>query len=98
MYRCNFRYNDKNLYVMHNNGARNLMIKEGIKSGGKWILPFDGNCFFTNEAWQLLLDTVDDKGASHKYFVVPMERMKSNEDLFDPSFKPTVRFHYITPC
>jgi hypothetical protein len=39
----------KNLYTMNNNGARNLMIEEGINEGAEWIFPFDGNCFFKEE-------------------------------------------------
>lgn len=29
---------DKNLYVMHNNGARNIMLEDGIKNGAEWIM------------------------------------------------------------
>eukprot|EP00123_Amoebidium_parasiticum_P017591 comp23907_c2_seq1/m.42105 comp23907_c2_seq1/g.42105 ORF comp23907_c2_seq1/g.42105 comp23907_c2_seq1/m.42105 type:complete len:1059 (-) comp23907_c2_seq1:41-3217(-) len=81
-------YHNKNLYIMNNNGARNLMIEEGIKAGARWILPWDGNCYLTSQAWEAVASAVREKGEEAKYFQVPMVRMQSNDDLFNPEFKP----------
>eukprot|EP00123_Amoebidium_parasiticum_P012472 comp21377_c0_seq1/m.29397 comp21377_c0_seq1/g.29397 ORF comp21377_c0_seq1/g.29397 comp21377_c0_seq1/m.29397 type:complete len:714 (-) comp21377_c0_seq1:24-2165(-) len=82
-------YHYKNRYTMHNNEARNIMLKMGIELGARWILPFDGNCFLTPKAWYNMTNTIRKKGGSTKYFYVPMERLtESNDVLFDPNFKP----------
>lgn len=76
----------RNNYVMHNNGARNAALEEG-KSLAKWVLPFDGNCFFTEAAWAELSVCITER-PYFKYFVCPMARIQSNEDLFRSDFKP----------
>jgi hypothetical protein len=81
-------FHQKNLIIMHNNGARNLMIEDGIKHGGRWILPFDGNCFFTVGAWKSVKEAIESHGKRTKYFYTMMQRMQSNEALFDPNFVP----------
>eukprot|EP01134_Creolimax_fragrantissima_P000984 CFRG0984T1 len=83
--------NPLNLYVMHNNGARNVMLTDGIESGAKWILPFDGNCFMTEKAWTLIANGIKKFGKDNKYFTVPMVRLLSNDDLFDPEFEPNAK-------
>jgi hypothetical protein len=40
----------KNNYVINNNGARNAALRDG-KGRAKWVLPWDGNCFLTAQAW-----------------------------------------------
>ena len=35
---------------MNNNGARNAALREGRRRA-KWVLPWDGNCFVTEEGW-----------------------------------------------
>lgn len=79
---------DKNLYVMHNNGARNVMLEDGIKNGAEWIMPFDGNCFLTRRSWEGIKAGIEKDGDRTKYFVVPMIRLQSNDELFDPNFEP----------
>lgn len=76
----------KNNYVMHNNGARNAALEEGKKLA-KWVLPFDGNCFITQKAWQGISDAVYSQ-AHIPYFVVPMARVTENNRLLDPLFSP----------
>ena len=44
----------KNRAVMNNNGARNAALAAGRAAGAGWILPWDGNCFLTAEAWAAL--------------------------------------------
>lgn len=79
---------DKNLYVMHNNGARNIMLEDGIKNGYEWIMPFDGNCFLTKRSWEGMKAGILEHGGKTKYFTVPMIRLQSNDELFDPNFEP----------
>ena len=79
-------YRHKNNYVMNNNGARNAALREG-KGLAKWVLPWDGNCFVTAEAWQ---DIVNDiiRQPELPYFLVPMARLTDNESLLHPGFRP----------
>lgn len=76
----------RNLYVMHNNGARNLALEAGVKRA-KWVLPFDGNCFFTKDAWRQLYAGMIERPWL-KHYVVPMARIDDNERLLDASFRP----------
>ena len=76
----------RTLYVMNNNGARNFAIDDGVKRA-KWVLPFDGNCFFSEEAWSEVSAGLQKKPWL-RHFVVPMARLHNNEDLFDPNFRP----------
>jgi hypothetical protein len=81
-------YHNRNLYIMNNNNARNAMIAEGIRLGARWILPFDGNCYLTVGAWRSIKSDIEAKGSVAKYFYTMMQRMQSNEQLFDPNFVP----------
>lgn len=75
-------YEFKNHYVMNNNGARNHALTLG-RSLARWVLPFDGNCFFTASAWnQLREDVLAQPDLS--YFIVPMARVIDNAALLDP--------------
>lgn len=79
-------YRHKNNYVMNNNGARNVALEDG-RQRAKWILPFDGNCFLTPDAWQRL--RTDVIASPHlKYFVAPMARVTSNDELLSGSVVP----------
>lgn len=79
----------KNLYVMNNNGARNAALADG-RSRAKWVLPFDGNCFFSASAWDRVVSDVTARPWL-KYFAVPMARLLDNRDLADPAFAPPAR-------
>jgi len=79
-------YRHKNNYVMNNNGARNAALFEG-KALAKWVLPFDGNCFFTKHAWEKMVRDVQ-KSSHIPYFIVPMARITENERLLSPGFSP----------
>lgn len=77
----------KNQYVMNNNGARNAALEDG-RERAKWVLPWDGNCFLTRQAWAELVKTV--KSAPYfKYFTVPMSRIADNRELLEKDFSPT---------
>ena len=79
-------YHDKNRYVMNNNGARNTALRDG-RSRATWVLPWDGNCFVTAEAWAELRSAVT-TNRHLKYAIVPMARVTDNEDLIHPGFRP----------
>ncbi|GAB4353684.1 MAG: hypothetical protein Fur0042_22530 [Cyanophyceae cyanobacterium] len=99
-------YRLKNQYVMHNNGGRNGALREG-RSRGRWILPWDGNCFLTAAAWRAIRTTIAQVDAADgdgcQYAIVPMARLASNEQLLDPHFipapveEPQIAFRYDAP-
>lgn len=76
----------KNNYVINNNGARNAALRDG-KGRAKWVLPWDGNCFLTAQAWEEIVEGVLAQPYL-KYFTVPMARATDNADLLDPAFRP----------
>ena len=79
-------YRYKNNYVMNNNGARNAALREG-RELAKWVLPWDGNCFVSESAWEQIINTVR-LAPELRYFVVPMARISNNALLLDPEFQP----------
>lgn len=78
-------YRLKNNYAMNNNGARNAALEEGKKIV-KWVLPWDGNCFVTQQAWEDITHGVR-KNPELPYFLVPMARITDNSKLFEPGFR-----------
>ena len=76
----------KNNYLINNNGARNIAISEA-KKYAKWVLPWDGNCFLTEQAWCEIVDSVSNKPWFH-HFIVPMARVLDNTRLLDGNFIP----------
>ncbi len=79
-------YRYKNNAVMNNNGARNAALREG-RTLAKWVLPWDGNCFLTAQAWRAIVSAV--AAAPHiPYFMVPMARVTGNARLLDDAFSP----------
>lgn len=79
-------YRNKNNYVMNNNGARNAALQEG-KEIAKWVLPWDGNCFMTVDAWQDIVSDIT-REPEFPYFLVPMARLTNNEGLLQAGFRP----------
>ncbi len=76
----------KNQYVINNNGARNVALRDG-RERAKWVLPWDGNCFFTPEAWAEIAKGIEER-PYYKYVVVPMARIMDNKDLLKKDFRP----------
>lgn len=74
-------YRHKNNYVMNNNGARNAALADG-RGRAKWILPWDGNCFLTEEAWAALRAGIL-AAPHHHYVCVPMARAARNADVIE---------------
>ncbi|CAB9507102.1 expressed unknown protein [Seminavis robusta] len=101
--------NDKNLYLTNVNGARNTMLEIGRHQypDADWILPLDGNCFFTPPAKEQLsnhldkLQTQKKETTSKKYVVLPMNRVTGSNDALldyetykaDPQEEPQIVFH-----
>lgn len=76
----------RTIYAMNNNGARNAALDDG-RTRAKWVLPWDGNCFVTAEAWDQIRAAVREQ-PYFKYWQVPMARLTDNALLLDPGFQP----------
>jgi hypothetical protein len=66
-------------YVMNVNGARNLALRDGRRSA-RWVLPWDGNCFLTEQAWVDITRSIAEQ-PNAKYVIVPLARLCSNDEL-----------------
>lgn len=73
-------------YVMNVNQARNAALDDG-RSRARWILPWDGNCFLTADAWEEIRRDVA-RQPENRYFLVPMARMQSNAPLVNGGSVP----------
>uniref|UniRef100_A0A8J9X2D6 Alginate lyase domain-containing protein n=1 Tax=Phaeodactylum tricornutum TaxID=2850 RepID=A0A8J9X2D6_PHATR len=80
---------EKLLYVSNVNGVRRAMLEYGRKhTHAQYILPWDGNCFMTRNAWSAIQSSLS-MHPSAKYFSVPMDRVtESNEVLLSDTYKP----------
>jgi hypothetical protein len=76
----------KSNYAINNNGARNVALELG-RSMAKWVLPWDGNCFLTEDAWSRVRESVSAQPFL-PYFIVPMARIADNKMLLRPNVKP----------
>ncbi|GAA5972259.1 hypothetical protein JCM11641_002377 [Rhodosporidiobolus odoratus] len=80
-----FTYHEKNLYAMNNNGGRNFALQHGRSlPNARWILPLDGNSFFTPAAMYSIVRTLSITGegaAASRYVVIPMARLLDNSDV-----------------
>ena len=76
----------KNAYVMNNNGARNAALADGRRAA-KWILPWDGNCFLSADAWENIRAGVCARPYL-PYFIVPMARVLENAELLGERPRP----------
>ncbi|CAG8509639.1 8577_t:CDS:2 [Racocetra fulgida] len=81
-----YTYHEKNLYAINNNGGRNAAIAHGKSQHNvSWILPFDGNCFLTPNAFADIRLHLYKWGEKYKYFIVPMARLINNSQLLNGS-------------
>jgi len=69
-------------YITNVNCARNVALEDG-KREADWILPLDGNCFITSEGWQCILKKLEVVSGFDQFFMVPMYRIFSNEQVFE---------------
>jgi hypothetical protein len=79
-------YRTRNNYVMNNNGARNLALQKG-RERADWVLPWDGNCFLTEPAFQEIRQKIIGQPFVRHVFV-PMARLNDNQDLFSRGYRP----------
>ncbi|CAG8564859.1 30255_t:CDS:2, partial [Racocetra persica] len=81
-----YTYHEKNLYAINNNGGRNAALAHGkSQHNASWILPFDGNCFLTPNAFSDIRLHLYKWGEKYKYFIVPMARLINNSQLLNGS-------------
>lgn len=76
-------FHGQNKYLMNVNGARNFAL-EHVASNSDWIMPWDGNCFLHQRAWEEISLCISN-ATNEKYIIVPMERVTQNESLLDES-------------
>lgn len=76
----------KTLYAMNNNGARNTALADG-RSRAKWVLPLDGNCYFTAEGFASLRQKIE-AAPWYPYVILAMARIVDNTQLLTPGFTP----------
>lgn len=79
----------KNRYLMNNNGARNKAL-EIARERAKWLMPWDGNCFLTEQAFRQIRRAIEARPYL-PYVIVPMARIVENLALLDENFKPPAR-------
>ncbi|KAG0188768.1 hypothetical protein DFQ28_004376 [Apophysomyces sp. BC1034] len=85
-----YTYHDKNVYAMNNNGGRNTALYHARSiPGARWIMPFDGNCYLSNNGFQEIKKQLDQYGHNTKYFVIPMTRLLNNTELLNVDERPT---------
>jgi hypothetical protein len=88
------------LYLMNMNGIRNTMLDFGRAAGAEWIMPFDGNTFFTTKGWDALRSEVLQTAAAAappRYYAVPMARVVDNKYLLNPDFWPEATVCIASP-
>jgi hypothetical protein len=69
------------------NAARNAAIDEGLQRA-TWVLPWDGGCLLTRDAYDALVATVT-RDAELRYLAVPTARIADLEALDDPHLRPS---------
>uniref|UniRef100_A0A8J9S266 Alginate lyase domain-containing protein n=1 Tax=Phaeodactylum tricornutum TaxID=2850 RepID=A0A8J9S266_PHATR len=79
-------------YVANINGARNAMLRYGKKnSAAEYILPWDGHCFLTREAWDAIQFSMQ-KYPEAKYFTSPIRLHEGSIDA-NVTEEPQIAFH-----
>ncbi|TPJ56522.1 alginate lyase family protein [Mesorhizobium sp. B2-7-1] len=76
----------KNLHVMNANTARNAAL-ELTRGRARWLMPWDGNCYLTQSAFQEIRSAIGQNPYFH-YVIVPMARIVDNALVLDQTFKP----------
>ncbi|MBL8579967.1 MAG: alginate lyase family protein [Mesorhizobium sp.] len=71
-------------YLMNNNGARNFALKN-FGADFKWIMPWDGNCFLTPDAFRRIRGRIM-RRPYLPYVIVPMARIEDNSVLLQPEY------------
>ena len=67
------------------NGGRNFALEHGRSlPHARWILPLDGNCFFTPAAMVSVFQSLSTQGegsSAKRYVIIPMARLLDNEAI-----------------
>ncbi|MFN9245282.1 MAG: alginate lyase family protein [Cyanobacteriota bacterium] len=83
---------NKNLYLLNRNGARNWALEIGLKDS-PWVFAWDGACFLTSEAWQVIRPLLEVPDLA--YLAVPMASVPQSAALLHgPDHPPYAR---LTP-
>lgn len=75
----------KNLYLLNRNGARNWAVESGLKDS-PWVFPWDGACFLTSEAWQVIRPLLQVPELA--YLAVPTATVVNREALLQSPDQP----------
>ena len=70
---------NQNSYLINNNGARNLALKESRKYKTKWNLVFDGNIYIPKKHIHEMIS--DMQNFNTDYLVFPMARSQSFQEI-----------------
>lgn len=69
----------------YQNGGRNFALQHGRSlPNARWILPLDGNSFFTPAAMYSIVRTLSITGegpSASRYIIIPMARLLNNDDV-----------------
>lgn len=72
-------------HTCNQNGGRNFALQHGRSlAHARWVLPLDGNSFFTPLAMHSIVQTLSIAGegdAASRYVIIPMARLLSNQGL-----------------
>lgn len=79
-------YRKKNLYLMNNNGARNVALRAG-RERADWTIVLDGNCFLSTASWGLIARAMV-ANADIQVLVIPMARVTTNASVLAADFYP----------
>lgn len=74
---------DKIGYLISLNTARNTQIETDIAAGYECSLTLDGNCFFTQSAWDSF-KMVADHNPTAGYYIIPMARCLDYDEIGKP--------------
>ncbi len=80
-------------YTCNINAARNFAIEKGLENAD-YALAFDGQTMFTESGWQDFLGTVEEN-PEMAFFVVPMHRVKSNEEITSQETPPSFQEKFV---
>jgi hypothetical protein len=84
-------------YAIPINAARNQALREA-RNHADWILPFDGNCFMSQEAWADIRAFLGGRPGL-RYLTVAMARLAGHDGVFDRAARakadgePQIMFH-----
>jgi len=85
---------EKNEYVTNINLARNFAIDHGLQDG-RIVLPFDGQTYFTSDAWESFHAEIA-SNPNAAFYILPMHRVVDNAVVLQPDLKSRTELHVIS--